>query len=132
MLILGNMLWRSTGVGAPPPVPPQPPTDPLGFGYQPSGGIPTSDRARTKEEISRDRLRFGLRDEVAEALEAVAKRQAQAAIDAEKAAEVADEQKRFDELYRELELRSIEFEARYQEALGAMREAYIAQIRQQK
>lgn len=132
MLILGNLWWRTTGQGAPPPQPPAPqPVD-----DRPKGtaewlwGPP---QKRTRDDISRERLRYGLSDAVAEAIAEVARRQAEAeaaASAAEKAA--ADEQKRFDELYRELELRQMGFEARYMEALAEMREEFIAQIRKQR
>jgi hypothetical protein len=119
MLILGSLLWRTTGVGAPP----APPAD---TAVRPSGGFPANDRARSREEISRARERFGIRDDVAQALAAVAQRQAEASLTEQTE---ADEQKRFDELYRELQLRSIEFEARYLEALAGMREAFLEETR---
>ena len=125
MLILGSMLWRTTGAGSP-PAPPAPPPD---TAVRPSGGFPANDRARSREEISRARERFGIRDEVAQALAEVARRQAEAAITEQTE---DDEQKRFDELYRELQLRSIEFEARYLEALAAMREAFIEETRRRQ
>ena len=134
MLLLGNMLWRTTGAGqAPQPPQPPPPDEPV----RPSGGYPAfeGDRRRSREEISRARARFGLRDEVAEAIAAVAQRQAEAeAAAAANAAERAavDEQKRFDELFRELELRSVAFEAQHLEALATMREEFIARIRKQQ
>ena len=52
-----------------------------------------------------------------EVIEAVAQRQAQTL--------VSDEQQRFDELSRELELTGIAWEARYLEALNALREQLI-------
>ena len=126
MLILGSLLWRTTGVGAP-PAPPAPTPD---TAVRPSGGFPAGDdRARSREEISRARERFGLRDEVAQALAEVARRQAEADAAALGQQAEADGQKRFDELYRELQLRSIEFEARYLEALASLREGYAEQAR---
>lgn len=123
------MLWRTTGLGQepPPPPPPQEQSFPIG------GGIPGDDRGRSREEISRARGRFGLRDEVAEAIAAVAQRQAEAEAAANAAeARAADEQKRFDELFREMELRQIAFEARHLEVLAQMREEFIARIRKQQ
>lgn len=131
MLILGSMiLWRTTGQGAPPPPPPQPtetPAAPIG------GGFPANDRARSREEISRARARFGLKDAIAQAIAEVAERQAAAELAAQAAEKAAaDEQKRFDELFRELEMRQIAFEARHLEALATMREEALARLRKQR
>lgn len=129
MLILGNMLWRTTGVGAPPPQPPTPPPPddrPKGTAEWLGGAYPPS---RTSEDIRKARERFGIPDEAAQVIAAVAARQA-----AEEAAQAlaSDEQRRFEELSRELELQRIEFEGRYLEALAAMRQEMVRQIREQQ
>lgn len=80
---------------------------------------PHADERRSRAEIRKARERFGIPDEVAQAIAEIAARQAERA--------EQDQQKQFDELYRELELRRIEFDARYLAALSAMREAYIEQ-----
>jgi hypothetical protein len=89
-------------------------------GPQPSGGIPASDQAwrRTKQDIARDRERFGIPDKARLAIEAVAAQQAERL--------EQDEQKRFEELNRELELRGIEWDARYLESLNYERERLIS------
>lgn len=75
-------------------------------------------RRRTRKELSLERDRFGIQDEYALATIAqVAQRQAERL--------EMDTQKRFEELSRELELRRIEFDARYLEALNAERERLI-------
>jgi len=130
MLILGSMLWKTTGAGAPTPTPT--PTPPPSDQPRPAGGFPASEgerRRRTAEDIRRARERYGIADEVAMAIREVAERQAaaQAAAQAK-----ADEQKQFDELYRELELRAIQFDARYLEALAEMRSLYIEQFKRQE
>lgn len=123
MLILGSQLWTTTGAGVPPAPPPPPDETP-----QPRGHVPwlteiPGDRARSSEEVSRARARFGIEDDVAlAAIAEVAARQAER--------DEQDEQKRFDELYRELELRRIEFDARYLEVLGALREDYLEAARE--
>ena len=129
MLILGSLLWRTTGVGAPPAPPPATVDD------RPKGTAEwlwqsAVDR-RAPEDVRRARERFGvLPREAAEAIAEVAARQVERS--------EQDEQKRFDELLRELQLRSIEFEARYLDALAVLRERLIedalrqAVIRQQQ
>lgn len=88
---------------------------------RPSGGFPAYDGGRTKREVTRDRERFGIPDE--ERLEAervireIALRQAQKL--------ERDEQKRFEELSRELKLRKIEWEGRYLESLNIQRQKLI-------
>ena len=121
MLILGSLLWRTTGVGAPPAPPPATVDD------RPKGTAEwlwqsAVDR-RAPEDVRRARERFGvLPREAAEAIAEVAARQVERS--------EQDEQKRFDELLRELQLRSIEFEARYLDALAVMRERLIEDARQ--
>lgn len=118
MLILGSLLWRTTGQGAPPPPPPVI----VDQGVKPSGGIPHDQPRRTRKQVSEARKRLGLDDgytpeEAVVAIDAVAASQA---LRLEQ-----DEQKRFEELTRELELSGIEFDARYLEALNKQRELLI-------
>ena len=116
MLLFGTLYWR-TGAGTPAPAPPPAPdaTPP------PRGTVPwllELPSPRTRKEISRERERYGIRDELAlAAIAEVAARQAERL--------EIDRQKQFDELYRELELRKIEFDSRYLEALALEREALI-------
>jgi hypothetical protein len=87
-----------------------------------SGRYAPGDRRRTKDDIRRDRERFGvLTPAAAEVIAEVAVRQVERG--------ETDAQKRFEELHRELELRRIEWDARYLEALAAMREHYIEAAR---
>lgn len=121
MLLLGNPLWRTTGAGAQPPDP-EPEPEPEVVAQQPRGhaGPFLTGRPRSREDISRDRQRFGVIDDIAAAAIAeVAARQVERG--------ETDEQKRFDELYRELALRRIEFDARYLELLGALRQQLVEQ-----
>lgn len=85
----------------------------------PSGGFPAADQAqrRTRSDVSRDRERFGLQDEIARAIAEVAAQQAERL--------EQDKQKQFEELNRELELRGIEWDARYLESLNYERERLI-------
>jgi hypothetical protein len=124
MLVLGRFFWH-TGAGEPsPPPPPQADDNFGGFGYRPSGGFPAQDQ-RSPEDVRRARQRFGvIPPDALEVIEAVATRQALAQ-------QEADEQKRFEELSRELELRRIEFDARYLEVLAALREENIAELKRQ-
>lgn len=87
----------------------------VGGGYHPSQGL--YPRPPDKHQISRARKRLGLEDEVAKAIAHVAARQAETL--------ELDAQKRFEELHRELQLRGIEWEARYLEALNLERERLI-------
>ena len=106
-------VWFEGGV---PPAPPATVTAPLiGGGYNPSQGL--YPRPPSREQVSRDRERFGLRDAVSLAIAEVAARQAQRL--------ELDAQKRFEELSRELQLRGIEWEGRYLEALNVRRERLI-------
>ena len=116
MLILGSLLWRTTNGGIVPP-PPPPPAD---TGVKPSGGIPATLRVRprTRQDVSESRQRFGITDKIAaQIIEDVAARQVERL--------ERDEQKRFEELSRELELRKVEWDGRYLEALNAIREKLI-------
>jgi hypothetical protein len=116
MLILGSLLWRTTGVGAP-PAPPAPAVDERPKGTAEWLWQKAVDQ-RAPEDVRRARERFGvLPRQAAEAIAEVAARQVDRA--------EQDEQKRFDELLRELQLRSLEFEARYLDALAVMRERLI-------
>jgi hypothetical protein len=88
----------------------------IGGGYNPSQGL--YPRPPSRQQVSRDRERVGLLDELAlQAIAEVAARQAERL--------EQDAQKRFDELSRELQLRGLEWEARYLETLNAKREELI-------
>ena len=84
------------------------------------GGVP-HDYKRTKKDIAKDRERFGIPDHeriIAEALVAqIAARQAEVL--------EQDKQKQFDELQRELQIRGIQWQARYLELLNVQREKLI-------
>ena len=98
-----------------PPAPPVPDS-----GVKPSGGIPATlhARGRTRKEISEERKRYGIQDALAaEIIEAVAAHQVDRL--------ETDEQKRFEELHRELELRHIMWQGRYLEALNGIRTRLI-------
>ena len=77
------------------------------------------DQRRTAEDIRRDRERFGIviPTSASAAISEVAERQVSRL--------ELDEQKRFEELARELELRRIEWRAEYLEELNARRERMI-------
>lgn len=123
MLLLGNQLWTTSGGGAPPPPPPAPPDAPtvlVGGGFNPSQGL--YPRPPGREEVSRARERLGLKDSISEEKAAkviadVAARQAESL--------ERDEQKRFEELARQLEIEGLEFDARYLELLNQEREHLI-------
>ena len=86
----------------------------------PSGGVPYrghETRTRTKDEVRREREAYGILPKAAEIIEKVAIRQATKI--------EYDEQKRFEELARELEIARIAWEGRYLEALNARRQALI-------
>lgn len=100
--------------------PPPPPAD-VAQAALVGGGIPAHGTlhlrrrdGRSKKEIELDRERFGI---AATVIAEVAEHQAQRL--------EQDEQKRFDELLRELQLREIEWDARYLEALNAQRQRLI-------
>ena len=73
---------------------------------------------RTREDIRRDRERFGVLPKVAKVIASVAAQQADALS--------LDEQQRLEHLERELELEGIEYESAYLELLNLMRERLIA------
>jgi hypothetical protein len=99
----------SWGQGAPTPPAVSPAGAPVGGGYIPRIRISRVQRKLFEEQrLSR---------EAAEAIIEVARRQALRL--------ESDEQKRFEELERELELRSVEWEARYLDLLNEQREAFI-------
>ena len=86
----------------------------------PSGGFPYRDTLRTRKDIAKARERFGIPDPerlAAEAIAEVAKRQAERL--------EQDEQKRFEELSRELALRGIEWDGRHLAALNNARQRII-------
>ena len=111
------------GGGVSPPTPTPTPTGPP----PPSGGRPSewtpSDRKRTRREISEARKRYGVTDDLA-AQEIAAKTIADVAARQAESLE-QDQQKQFEELLREVELRGIKWEARYLDALNVQREALI-------
>lgn len=96
-------------------MPVTPPAQPIGGGIPARWMLRLGNRARTKEEIRADRERFGI--VAAQVIAAVATSQAERL--------EQDEQKRFDELLRELELREIKWDTRYLEALNRLRELMI-------
>ena len=98
---------------------PTPPADVVAATPPPSGGAPATlrVRARTRREIEEARERFGIPPKVRAVIASVAARQAETL--------EADEQKRFEELTRELALERIEFEAHHLEALNAQRQKLI-------
>lgn len=114
----GDAWGASWDVGASPL--PTPDTDMAPFV---GGGIPARSRltlrdGRTKEDIRRDRERFGIiPPAVVEVISAVAARQAET-LD-------LDEQKRFEELTREITLLGLEYDARYLEAVNIERQRLI-------
>lgn len=120
MLILGNPLWTTTGASfVPPPTPPVVVTDTAPVG----GGVPsryTRPEGRTKEEIRRERVAYGIEQEAVKVIEQVAKSQV--------SRKEADEHKRFEELERELTLSGIEWDARYLEALNETSARLIEQV----
>lgn len=85
----------------------------------PSGGYfgGTARAHRSAEEIRRARERFGIVEQAAQVITAVALRQANSL--------EQDEHKRFEELERELALRGLAWEARYLEMLNEQRERLI-------
>ena len=84
----------------------------IGGGYGPYRGP----KRRTEEEIEQDRERYGLFSAI-KIIEAVAARQAESL--------QRDEQKRLEELTRELALQRIEWRGEYLEQLNKKREALI-------
>ena len=113
MLLLGTLWWRS-GAGTPAPaVPAQSP--PRG---RAAWLLDNEQQRRTRKDISHERERYGIQDELAlEIISDVAARQAERL--------EQDAQKRFEELTRELELRRVEFDAKYLTAMNEMRAAFI-------
>lgn len=98
-------LGYGTGAQPAPPTPtptPTPPPAAFSGGYLPSG------RRRTREELRRDRERFGIQTEVQEAIEAVAE---QVIVEAPKRQSLARL------LEHELTLRGLEWDRRYAEVL---------------
>lgn len=75
------------------------------------------DRGPTSEQTRRSKQRFEIPVEAAEVIAEVAQRQV--------LRQEHDEQKRYEELTRELELRRIEYEARYLEALADERQRLL-------
>lgn len=137
MLILGSLLWRTTGAGTVPPPPPLP----AGIGYFFGGkffeggffgNLPPAVTGgggyirygpdyykKSKKRLREERELFGIPDEVKEAIALVAKQQAERL--------ELDAQKQLDELRGELKLRNLEIETGYLEALANERERLIDQ-----
>ncbi len=100
---------------------PATPTTPKGGGgFHPSQGYSGHEvQKRTKEDIRRDREKFGvIPKRVEEVISEVAQRQA--------LRDEQDKQKQYDELAGELKLQNLELEARYLESLALQREVLIA------
>ena len=116
MIILGSLLWTTTNGGIVPPTPPAPDS-----GVKPSGGIPSTlkVRGRSRKDVEQSRKRYGLSDLATDVIAQVAARQVESL--------EADEQKRFEELHRELTLRGVEFDRRYFEVLSEIRERLITE-----
>ncbi|MGH9426754.1 MAG: hypothetical protein ACRD2L_10700 [Terriglobia bacterium] len=116
MLILGSLLWTTTGAGVAPP-PPAPPAPEV----IPSGGFPARELREALEGRSwRDKLKEQpIQEHAIQAIEQIAYRQAQSL--------ELDKQKRFEDLSRELQIREIEWDSRYLELLNQRREALIDQ-----
>jgi hypothetical protein len=94
---------------------PPPEPEPESAQERPAGGYFTyAGRQRTHRDVQDARSRVGIPQEAQAVIVAVAERQA--------AQGETDEQKRFEELERELELRGIEWEARYLAAMTEYRE----------
>ena len=113
--VWGSGVWAEGGVIPPPPV--VAPAGPIGGGY-------VHERRRGRKELREARRRVGLEDdyrteeELAQAIVAsVAARQALVL--------EQDEQKRFEELSRQLQLARIEFRATHLEALNRERQKLI-------
>ena len=116
MLLFGTLYWR-TGAGTPAPAAPTADTRPKG---RAAWLLDNEQQRRTRKDISRERERYGIQDELAlEAIAEVAARQAERL--------EMDAQKRFEELARELELRRIDFDGRYLDAMNVMRERLITE-----
>ncbi len=101
---------------------PATPTMPKGGGgYHPSQGYSGHEvQKRTKEDIRRDREKFGvIPKQVEKVINEVAERQA--------LREEQDKQKQYDELAGELKLRNLEIESTYLEVLALQREILIAE-----
>ena len=92
-----------------------------GGGSHPSQGYSGHEvQKRTKEDIRRDRERFGvIPKQIEKIIEKVAQRQA--------LSEEQDRQKQYDELAGELKLQNLELEASYFESLALQREVLIAE-----
>ena len=86
---------------------------------QSGGGWKSFGTLRTRDDIRRDRERFGVIPETARVIAQVAAVQADALS--------LDEQQRLEHLARELDAAGIEFEANHLELLNAMRERLIAE-----
>ena len=88
-------------------------------GSSDSGGWLRVGTLRTREDVRRDRERFGVIPKAASVIAQVAAAQANALS--------LDEQQRLEHLERELELRGIAYESAYLEMLNTMRERLIGE-----
>lgn len=86
--------------------------------FRPGVGF-TSGPSTHWDDILRRRRELGIREEVHEIIEKVAERQVKALS--------TDDQQNFEELERELELKGLEWDAKYLEALNLRRELLIEQ-----
>ena len=77
---------------------------------------------KSREQVRRERIALGIPESALDVIEGVAKRQAAGVESA-----AADEQKRLEELERELQLAGIAWQSRYLEALNDLREQYITE-----
>ena len=98
-----GLSWGDTGAAPPPPAP-------VGESIKPPGGVPLWRVPQRRKPEQR---------EIEQIIQAVAVDQV--------ARLEKDEQKRFEELERELELKGVQWEARYLEALNVRREILIDQ-----
>ncbi len=87
---------------------------PIGGGLHPSQGFQYP-RQRTKEDVRKGREAVGLVEKV---IETVAQRQVERL--------ETDDQKRLEELHRELELEGVEWDSKYLESLNLLRERLIS------
>ena len=96
-------------------------TEPGGGGSSPSQGYGGHEvRHRTKEDVRRDREKFGvIPKRVEKVIQEVAARQAQS--------DEQDKQKQYDELAGELKLRNLALEAGYFDSLALEREVLVAE-----
>ena len=88
---------------------------------RPSGGVPATLRVkpRSRRDIAAERAKYGIPDKALEVITKVAESQV--------ARLENDDQKRYEELTRELELSKVKFDGRYLEVLAEIRTRLIDQ-----